>query len=195
MKEKKFGALVKEHFGEILIPYGFSCKQSHYSTFYRKKSEDIFHFIIADLSMRGEWYDISVFASSPKIDPNFRTHFPDDLGIPSDALSYLHPITGVGCDQKMFRCRTEEGFLRGFNKEVKQTLIEKALPFLDQITDLESLLPHIKHDSFMGFALWELGEREEARRFLQESIARYSEIDDLKVKNYVQAAEALLSKS
>ena len=144
MKEKQFDLLAKEHFGLILEPIGFSVERSRYSTFHRQASDDIYHVIMPDLSSDGTWFDIRVFATSPLIEPQFDKLFPDDVGIPSDSFSLLHPKFGVGARQQKFRCKTEEGFVRNFNKEVVPALESKALPYLDGINSLNDLMPYIR---------------------------------------------------
>jgi len=178
MKEKQFDKLAKEHFGFILGSKGFSAERSKYSTFYRQVTDDIYHVIMPDLSRDGAWFDIRVFAMSPLIEPQFDELFPDELRIPSDSFSLLHPKTGVGLDQKKYPCRTEEGFTRNFNKDVVVALKEKALPYLDSITCLHDLIPYIKRDFYLGAALWHDGEQKKARELLIAEKSRLSNIDD-----------------
>lgn len=178
MKENQFDALARRYFGEVLIPFGFTCEESRYANFYRQVSEDIVHFIIPDLGGGGAWYDVKVFASSPKIEPQFYERFPDDIGIPSGSLSFLHPATGVGSDQKRFHCKTEDGFARGFLSEVESALRNKALPYLDGIVSLESLIPKIRHDLYLGAALWHSGDKTAARPLLLREAERLSSIKD-----------------
>jgi hypothetical protein len=177
MKEKQFDQLARQYFGELLTPYGFTCEKSRYSNFYRQVSEDIFHVVIPDFSRRGTHFYLSVFATSPKIEPDFTTGFPDDIGIISDTLSYLHPIYGMG-ERKQYRCNHEEGFIRNFTKEAKPAILEKALPFLDGITNLETLIPTIRNDYYLGVALWQVGEKEKALPILQKELERLSGIQD-----------------
>ena len=49
MTPKKFDALAKRYFGEVLEPKGFSCSGSEAATFYRHVSPDIVHFVLVAL--------------------------------------------------------------------------------------------------------------------------------------------------
>ena len=103
MTTKQFDKMVIELYGPVLTERGFETKNS--STFYRKVRNDVFHVILADPFKGGNYYDIKVFACSPKIEPLFETTFPDDLGIPSDSFCYLSDlgIDSIVRIQKFFR--------------------------------------------------------------------------------------------
>ena len=121
MTSKQFDKKIKELFLPVLNEYGFESDASKYCTFYRKFSEDIYHFILPDLGTKGAWYDVKVFASSPKIDPLFLDEFPDDLGIPSDIHSYLSE-DGVSRYQEMFNCKTNINLESSFDKSAEVTV-------------------------------------------------------------------------
>lgn len=178
MKEQQFDALAKEYFGAVLKPKGFSSDQSKRSTFYRQAPGDIYHVILPDLSSDGSWFDIRVFATSPLIEPQFDEVFPDELGIPSDSFSLLHPKFGVGLRQQKFRCKTEDGFVRNFHKDAVPALEEKALPYLDSINSLQDLIPHIYRNFYLGASLWHLGQRTKALEILNAEKERLSVIPD-----------------
>lgn len=178
MKVSDFDRVARDHFGAVLTNEGFSCAESRRSCFYREVSNDVFHFIMPDISVRGEWYDIRVFANSPRIEPEFVARFPDDLGIPNGQLSYLDPRSGVGPDQKMYRCKTEDGFVRGFKSEVEPALVTKALPFLREINSLADFLPHIRSRFYRGAAMFEIGDLDGGRELLREEQQRLSGIND-----------------
>lgn len=178
MKEKQFDLLAKENFGRILKPHGFSADLSKYSTFYREVSDNIYHVIMPDLSTDGSWFDIRVFATSSLIEPGFSEGFPDEVGIPSDSFSLLHPRFGVGARQQKYRCKTEEGFIRNFSKDVISALEDKAIPYLDEINSLKDLMPYVRRDFYLGATLWHIGEHEKATELLMAEKSRLSNIDD-----------------
>ncbi len=178
MTPKKFDALAKRYFGELLEPKGFSCSGSEASTFYRHVPPDIVHFILVDLGSGGSWYDVKVFASSPKIEPEFENKFPDSVGVPSGSLCYLHTSSGVGPDQKRYSCKTEEDFVRVFSSEVAPAIDAKAIPYLDRISSIQSLLPFIRHDFYLGIALWHAGDKEQAKSVLTKEAQRLEKIQD-----------------
>lgn len=178
MKEKQFDLLVKENFGRILKPHGFSSDLSKYSTFYREVSDNIYHVIMPDLSADGSWFDIRVFATSSVIEPDFSGRFPDEIGVPSDSFSLLHPRFGVGARQQKYRCKTEEGFVRNFNKDVMPALEDKAIPYLDEINSLKDLATHVRRDFYLGATLWHIGENEKATELLMAEKSRLSSIED-----------------
>jgi hypothetical protein len=178
MTPKKFDTLAKRYFGELLVPKGFSCSGSEAATFYRHVSPEVVHFVLVDLGSGGSWYDVKVFASSPKIEPEFEEKFPDSVGVPSGALCYLHPSSGVGPDQKRYSCKTEEDFVRVFDSEVAPAVETKAIPYLDQISSIQSLLPFIRHDFYLGVALWHAGDKEQAEKVLAKEVQRLTGIQD-----------------
>jgi hypothetical protein len=131
-----------------------------------------------DINGRGTSFGIRVFTTSPLIDPSFDDCFPDDIGIPSDVCSSLHPLRGVSFRSHEYRCRLEEGFIRNFNKDAKPALLEKALPFLSKITTLQDMMPFIKSPFYKGVTLWLVGSKEDARPLLESELQRLSLIRD-----------------
>jgi len=144
MLPNDFDRLVKQTFGPVLEPRGFTSSKSKRSTFWRQ-SEDIYHFIIADRRLRGESFDIMVFASSPKIDPDFFSRFPDGVGAPSDTYCRLNAKSGVGPNASRFPCSTASAFLAGANAAVLTALSNVAVPYLDAISSMEELVATIRH--------------------------------------------------
>lgn len=178
MKERQFTQLSSEHFGRVLGSHGFSDDHSRHSTFHKQVSADIYHFITPCLSRDGTWYDILVFANSPLIEPQFSEQFPDRLSIPSDSFSSLHPKFGVGARMHEYWCRTEEGFIRNFNKHAIPALTDKALDYLSGINSLDDMIPYIKRDFYLGAALWHTGNKHEAKTLLKAEEERLKKIDD-----------------
>jgi hypothetical protein len=177
MKEKEFNKLAREHFGAVLEPYGFSTEKSHHCTFY-KAVGDLYHVIMPDLSGDGTSFIIRVFVTSSLIDPRFDERFPDYVGIPSGVCSSLHPRFGVNFRDHNYRCRLEEGFIRNFNKDAKPALLDKGIPYLENINNLQDMLPYIKSPFYMGVTLWRVGEKDKARPILEEELQRLSVLKD-----------------
>jgi hypothetical protein len=194
MREKEFDKLGNEYFGAVLEPYGFSAEKSRHCTFY-KKVGDLYHVIMPDIDRSGTSFIIRVFTTSPLIDPSFDERFPDDIGIPSDVCSALHPVKGVGFREHNYRCKYEEGFVRNFNKDAKPALLEKALPYLNEITTLQDMLPFIKSPFYTSVTMWLLGEKLEAKPLLEAELQRLTPIkdDSGKISNSVDFIKGLLS--
>jgi len=171
MTPKRFNELARQLFGNVLEPHGFSSSESKRCTFYRK-SDDLYRFVIPDISRSGSWYDIKVFVSSPLIDPCFESRFPDDLGIPFDVHSYLNPVAGVGMRQKQFGCETDQAMQASFDSLVKKALVEIAIPFLSQFRRIEDALPYLKTKLHRGTALLKVGRREEGKEILAKERER-----------------------
>ncbi len=191
MKQAEFISAARKHFGEFLSPLGFSYEKSRHSTFHRRASDDVFHFIIPSLSRDGTWFDVKVFAQSPLIQPQFSDLFPDDLGIPSQLASNLHPDRGVGVHHKAYRCNKIDGFIRNFDNEVVPALKIHALPYLDKLKTLQDLLPIINDDFYMGVCLWRLGRQSEARDLLVPEALRLAGLSDQ--TDYVKTLTAYIS--
>ena len=177
MKAIEFDKLAREYFGEVLKPYGFSAEKSQYCTFYRQVGE-LYHVVMPDLNSDGTSFIIRVFVTSSLIEPNFDERFPDNVGIPSDVCSALHPRRGVSFRAHNYRCKSEEGFIRNFNTDAKPALLEKALPYLDEITSVQDMLPSIKNQFYLAVATWQSGNKEEAKPLLESECKRLSDIDD-----------------
>jgi hypothetical protein len=173
MPLRDFDRIARPLFSESLAPHGFSDTKSKHCIFYRKVSEDIFHFIGPD-PHKGRWFDVKVFASSPSIDPLFEKRFPDALGIPLDIYCYLNKWTGVGSEQQAFKCETKQQLTEAYSAEVKPLLIDKGIPALDRIKTIGDLLPLIRHRLFLGFALNAVGKTTEAQQNLEAERSRLS---------------------
>lgn len=195
MTPKKFDRIANELFGDALKSHGFTSKESRYCTYYRKVSDEIFHVILPDLGTRSVWYDVKVFPTSPLIEPRFEELFPDDLGIPTDWFSYLHPVSGVGPDQEAFSCETEEDLRRSFENKVRPALIQKALPYLGRIETLSDLVPIIRNDGYLALALYHTGEVEKALLLLAQERERLSQLnsDDETVLVEIEHIDKLLA--
>ena len=178
MKRKDFDQLAIQYFGEVLIPQGFEFEESRYSRFYRKYSDDVYHLIVPSQRTRRTQYEVRVFATSPRIEADFDSIFPDDLGIPSENYSFLNPYDGVGPSQELYWCRTEEGFVRNFRQKVEPLLIAKAIPFLDNFKSLRDLIPFLNGPFYVGMALWWIGEKGRAGEILREEKAWLETIED-----------------
>jgi hypothetical protein len=148
MQAREFDRMVKECFGRVLEPHRFTCAQTRRSSFWRKVEGDLYHFIIADRFHHRPAYDVMVFASSPRIDPEFGARFPDDLGVPSDSNCRLNAKSGIGSHGSSFPCGTKEAFQASFNSAVARALEEVAVPYLDGISSIEALLATIRHPGF-----------------------------------------------
>ena len=178
MKRKEFDQLAIQCFGEVLAPHGFEVERSRCSRFYRQCSDDIHHLIVPGQRTSRTQYEVRVFATSPKIEANFDSLFPDELGIPSASYSFLNPYDGVGPSQELYWCRTVEGFVRNFKQKVEPLLVSKAIPFLDGFESLRDLLPYLDGAFYTGMALWELGEKDRAAEMLREEKEWLETIDD-----------------
>jgi hypothetical protein len=139
LTQKQFDILARRAFEPVLRSHGFSCERSNHCTFYRRMPGDIYHFIVPDPLRRLPKYDVKVFAHSPRLEAAWDAKFPDALGIPTGSLSALHSRTGVGPNQELFFCRTEEGFIRDFEVRVRPALGIFALPYLDRLKSLADL--------------------------------------------------------
>lgn len=142
MKSKQFDVIAKELFSSALEAYGFSCDKSRSSVFYREVSPDCFHAILPDLGTRGAWYDVKAFPFATVLDPLFEKHLPDSVGAPTDTYCYLSKY-GVGRNQVLFSCETEEEFRRQFASEVGTLLAVISIPYLEQFSSLKDMLPFI----------------------------------------------------
>lgn len=148
MLPRDFDRLVRECFGPVLAPHGFTAEQTTRSTFWRRTDREIYHFIVADRFHHRPVFDVMVFASSPLIDRNFEAGFPDGLGVPSDTLCRLNAKSGIGSRGSEFPCATAKSFRAGFDAAVSPALIRFALPYLDGIRTIDDLVRTIVHPAF-----------------------------------------------
>ncbi|MFN3151366.1 hypothetical protein [Bremerella sp.] len=193
MKAKQFDKLAKEAFGSVLHDFGFTSEGSRWCTFHRQVNEDIYHFILPDLSSRGVWYDVKVFATCPRLDPLFSEKFPDSLGIPTD-YCYLAP-SGIGLDQTSFNTKSEENFRNRFKIQVASLLTNVAIPYLDRIQSLEDLLPLIQSPHYIAIASFYLYGDEKSRELLRQQHKRFLsyETDDKAIVSILTLIEGLLA--
>ena len=149
MSPSKFRIISRKYFGSYLSEFGFSSEKSNIPIYFRKNKNDVYHFIAPQLNSNGTWFDIDVFTHSPLIEDWFFDRFPDNLDIPSGSFKFLHPKTGVGFDQKLYRCRTEEGFIRNFTQQSKPALEKFGIPYLDKIQTIDDVIAtipdHMRH--------------------------------------------------
>ena len=143
LTHKQFDKLARELFASVLSPNGFSCDASRRCTFTRQLSPEIYHVIMPDPGTRCAWYDVHVFATSPRLQSDFEHVFPDDLGNTLDIWGKLGE-TGIGMNNQGFNCKYETNMRDRFTKTVLPLLTTYAIPFLDQIRTYEDLLPHLR---------------------------------------------------
>lgn len=177
MTDNIFDAIATELFGSILAPLGFSCNMSKHCTFYRHIEGGVYHFIMASIGSRGSWYQVFVFPHSPYIDPLFQDRFPDNVGIPTDSYSRLSEADGVNLTQQQFNCKAEGNFRHSFITTVAPLLLNVAVPYLDCFQSVASIIPAIRHPSFLGFALHHVGRSDEAVPILQREKERLQQLD------------------
>ncbi|EDL60367.1 hypothetical protein [Gimesia maris] len=176
MTPKQFDKVARQLFAGVLSAYGFTCEGSRYCTFYRKYSDELFHFVLPDLGTHGTWFDVKVFPASPLLDPLFQEDFPDDVGIPTDSYSYLSE-RGIGLDQEKFNCKTEENMRHRFEASVRPALEDRAIPYLDQFCSIDDIVPVLSNPIFRGIGLHLVGKMEEAIPLLQQQRERLSLLD------------------
>ena len=133
LTHKQFDAAACTALADTIGPLGFSCSASKGCTFYRRINSDLFHFVLLDSLTRSSKFDVKVFAHSPLLEGEWSAKFPDDLGIPTGSLSYLHSQNGVGPDQQLYFCKTIDVFSHDFEARVKPALLKFAIPYLDRI--------------------------------------------------------------
>ncbi|WP_415891301.1 hypothetical protein ACMXYV_08295 [Neptuniibacter sp. SY11_33] len=133
--------LVEQCFGSALESHGFTTDNSKTAVFWRKTEGNIYHYVVAWRAKRSPKYDILAFAHSPLLDEEFSEKHPDNIGCPMHG--HVHSKRGVGFRSEKLFCRTEEGFLRDFEKRGRAMLSEHAVPFLDKIQTLNDLAPLI----------------------------------------------------
>jgi hypothetical protein len=189
MRVREFNALAKQLFGETLGAYGFSHEGSRTAVFHRWNGPDVVHIIYPDLMLRNPTFDVRVFPTSPACDPMFREKFPDRLGATTDSYSYLSS-KGVGPFQQIFRGRTEEGFRRNFEREVKPALETLAVPYLDQFCSLSDLIPVLRNKLSLGFALHAVGRHQDAREVL--AVERTRLLPNAKIYPEVEATVRII---
>lgn len=194
MTPEQFDLTAKELFGHVLGPFGFVSNRSKYCTFYRKASEDIYHVVLPDLGTHGEWFDVKVYPASPLLEVLFDERFPDELGIPTDRFSYLHPVSGVGPDQEMYQCKTEAVFRQVFDEKIKPALVNKAIPYLEKVMSIDAMVPLIRNKTYLALALSKVGKVDQAMPLLVAEKQRLSKLGsgDRKVAALIKHIDSLL---
>lgn len=179
MTPKQFSTIAKGLFGPTLKPFGFSTERSSHAVFYRSAGNGVWHIVSADLGTRGAWYDVKVFATHESLEPVFDSRFPDGLGIPMDASCYLS-TRGISVAQEQFNCKSEENLRSRYEKSVKPLLLEKAVPYLDQFSTLENLLPYIRNPFYEAVAVCKSRGFQEAKALLlrQKELLEIAPKDD-----------------
>lgn len=137
MSARQFYKAIKGSFGLVLEPRGFTCADSKRANFTRWVSDDICHVFCFSRSRGLTMYEVFCFATSPLIQPDFSSRYPDTLGA-STSPHMLDPIEGVGASQHRYFCKNNDAFTRSFNRDAAPAL-GKAVDFLDQIVTLTDL--------------------------------------------------------
>jgi hypothetical protein len=184
MNRHEFSAIAGRVVEAVLGPTGFSRDRSAHCTFWRTTPNQVYHFILLDPLSRGVWYDVKVFPSSPLIDPLFERRFPDGLEIPTDRWCYLG-AQGVGPDQELYHCKSEETFRQRFEKTVKSRLIDLAVPYLNALQTVADMVPMIKDDGFEALALCQIGRSDDARPLLERERERLTRLDQSNPENAI----------
>ena len=143
LTHKQFVRLARELFGDVLGDFGFSCDRSRRCTFVRQIDADVYHIVMPDPGTRCAWYHVHVFPTSPKLQDDFDSRFPDDLGNTLDVWGKLGE-SGIGMDAQGFNCKYESNMRNRFLQTVASLLTSYAIPFLDQFQTYNDLLPHLR---------------------------------------------------
>ncbi len=143
LTHKQFDRLARELFSAVLADHGFTCEASRRCTFVRQIDADIYHIIMPDPGTRCAWYNVHVFPTSPRLQSDFESRFPDDLGNTLDVWGKLGD-TGIGMNTQGFNCKYESNMRARFSQTVSKLLTTYAIPFLDQIKSYNDLLPHLR---------------------------------------------------
>lgn len=176
MTKSDFRQLIRTSFDPILTPHGFSCEGSKRCAYWRKASDEIFHFISPDLLRGRDRYDVVVYASSPQIYEDFWDRFPDWVPFTSGNNGYLSPEDGISDYQKLYFCGNPDAFMTSFKRDTAPALANIAIPYLDKIQTMEDLIPTIRPGGMMGAALLHVGRTAEAKRYIDREIKRLSEL-------------------
>ena len=174
MTKAEFKRLIRTSFDPILTPHGFSCEGSKRCAYWRKASDEIYHFISPDALRGGDRYDVVVYASSPQIYGDFWDRFPDWVPYTNGNNGYLSPEDGISDYQKLYFCGNPDAFMTSFKRDTGPALINIAIPYLDKIQTMEDLIPTIQPGGMMGAALLHVGRMAEAKRFIEGEIKRLS---------------------
>jgi hypothetical protein len=174
MTRAEFKRFVRSNFDPILIPQGFSCGGILNVIYWRKVGGEIFHLIAVSALQQNTRYQIMVFGSSPIIEDDFESRFPNDLHIVNAPTCYLSPEDGVSDYQKLYFCGNPDAFMTSFKRDTAPALANIAIPYLDKIQTMEDLIPTIRPGGMMGAALLHVGRTVEAKRYVESEIRRLS---------------------
>jgi len=196
MKESEFNVVTAAVLSQTLGPLGFSNQGSRHCTFFRKASEEVYHFISPVLLTDGARYYLQVFPHSPHLEPLFQEWFPDELGIPTDSWSCLSEHDGVGLTQEQFTCKNEAVLRSSLMGRVGGLLLNLAVPYLDRFQTVADLVHVIRHPSFLGLALYYVGRTAEAVEVLRVERERLRGLDtsDRRVGVLLAHVESLLAE-
>lgn len=137
MTARQFYKAIKSSYGPILEPRGFTTTESKRANFTRWISKDVCHVFCFGRTRGLDRYHTWCFATSPLIEQDFDTRFPDSLSVVMNPY-VLDPIDIISIEQCRFFCKNEDAFLTSFNRDVRP-ILGKAVDFLDTITGLREL--------------------------------------------------------
>lgn len=137
MTARQFYKAIKDSYGPILEPRGFSTKASKRANFSRWVSKDVCH-VFTFYRTRGlAKYHAWCFATSPLLQEDFDLRFPDSLAAVMTPFE-LHPVDIVSTDQNPLFCKNNDAFTRSFERDVLP-ILGRAVDFLDRITEFSDL--------------------------------------------------------
>ncbi|MFN0214193.1 MAG: hypothetical protein ACKVT2_08050 [Saprospiraceae bacterium] len=195
MKKTVFEKTIRQLFDSALELHEFSCNKSKHCTFYRIISDEVIHIIIPDQGRNLEYYDIKVFPASPVFDPLFEKKFPDNLTVPTDIYSYMHPISGIGFDQYYFNSENEFKMRKEFENQIRSLLINIAIPYLNQFGSLDDIIPFVKNKLMKGIGLVHLGQKEQGFEILNNELNRLQSLNssDITVVSYIEYIKKIIN--
>jgi hypothetical protein len=172
MTKQEFNALIRQLFGDVLQPFGFTCEHSQLCTFTRQVSDEVYHMIVPDRLSGHTSYRVFVFPTARVLlGPLFDARFPDQIG-DSTGGTFLNERHGVSGTYDSFSCKHEQVMRDGFERRVKPALIHGAVPHLDQISTLGDMLPVVRNELSRGLILFHLGNLSEGRKIIQQECER-----------------------
>ncbi|MEM7004399.1 MAG: hypothetical protein AAF498_00845 [Pseudomonadota bacterium] len=134
-----FRKLSLEYFGGLLGEFGFETQLNYGPLYYRQNEADIFHFVMPQIGRYGDYFDVMVFANSPRINEDFADRLRVGIDVPSDNNSYLSLESGVSWDYVKYKCKKEKDFIESSETKVIPALQQFGLPYLDGIQTLTDL--------------------------------------------------------
>jgi hypothetical protein len=137
MSVRQFYKAIKESYGPILEPLGFSSVASKRANYARWISNDICHVFTFYRTKGLGMYHAWCFATSPLLQEDFESRFPDSLSAVMSPFE-LDPIEVVSAYQHPFFCKNNDAFTRSFNRDVRP-ILGRAVEFLNTISDLSDL--------------------------------------------------------